>query len=110
MARRGDLNIATLAGSTIGTTGVIHVVVADKDAARAPRALKAAKIRIAGERKVVEVRMTDKPGSLARVARRLAKARASVDSAYMIGAGKRSVTLALGFKDPRKAAKALGRR
>src|ERR1700682_2258567 len=37
------VNIAALAGSALGSKGVIHVVVADKDAARARRALKKAR-------------------------------------------------------------------
>lgn len=103
------VNITTLSGAALGSKGIIHIVVADKDAARARRALKAAKIRLASDRKVIELRLANKPGSLARAARRLAKARVSVDSAYMLGAGKRSSTLALGVKDARKANKALGR-
>ena len=103
------VNIASLAGSTLGGKGVVHIVVADKDAARARRSLKAAKLRVATDRKLLEVRLADKPGSLARVAKRLGKGRISVDSAYMIGTGKRSTTIAFGVKDARKAKKALGR-
>jgi hypothetical protein len=103
------VNISALAGSTLGSKGVIHVVVADKDAARARRALKAAKLRVAGDRKLLEVRLSDKPGTLARVAKRLGKGRVSVDSAYMIGVGKGSRTIGFGVKDSRKAKKALGR-
>ena len=102
------VNISALAGSTLAGKGLIHVVVADKDAARARRALKKAKLR-SSDRKVLEVRMSDKPGTLARVAKRLAAGRVSVDSAYLIGAGKRSRTIAFGVKDARKAKKALGR-
>lgn len=103
------VNITALAGSTLGGKGVVHVVVADKDAARARRALKAAKLRVASDRKLLEVRLADKPGTLARVAKRLGKGRVSVDSAYMIGIGKRSRTIGFGVKDARKAKKALGR-
>ena len=103
------VNIASLAGSALGGKGVVHIVVADKDAAKARRALKKAKLRIAGDRKILELRLADKPGSLARAAKRLAKARVSVDSAYMLTSGKKSKTIALGVKDARKAKKALGR-
>jgi hypothetical protein len=103
------VNIASLAGSTLGGKGVVHVVVADKDAARARRALKKAKLRLAGDRNLLEVRLADKPGTLARVAKRLGKGRINVDSAYMVGTGKRSSTIAFGVKDARKAKKALGR-
>lgn len=103
------VNISSLAGSTVGSKGLVHVVVADKDAARARRALKAAKLRIATDRKLLEVRLSDKPGTLARVAKRLGKGRVNVDSAYMLTTGKRSSTIVFGVKDGRKAKKALGR-
>ncbi|MDQ6859449.1 MAG: ACT domain-containing protein [Chloroflexota bacterium] len=104
-----DVNIQALAGSAMGSKGVIHIVVADKDAARARRALKKAKLRVASDRKLVEVRLSDKPGTLARVATRLGKGRVSVESAYMTGTGKRSRTIGFGVRDARKAKKALGR-
>jgi hypothetical protein len=103
------VNISALAGSTLGGKGVVHIVVADKDAARARRALKKASLRIASDRKLLEIRLADKPGSLARVATRLGKGRVSVESAYMTGTGKRSRTIGFGVKDARKAKKALGR-
>jgi hypothetical protein len=103
------VNIASLAGSTLNGKGLVHIVVADKDAARARRAFKKAKLRIATDRKLLEIRLADKPGTLARVAARLGKGRVSVDSAYMIGTGKKSTTIGLGVKDLRKAKKALGR-
>ena len=103
------VNIAALAGSAVGSKGVIHVVVADKDAARARRALKKAKLRLASDRRLLEIRLADKPGTLARVATRLGKGRVSVDSAYLIGVGKGSRTIGFGVKDARKAKKALGR-
>ncbi len=103
------VNIASLAGSTLGGKGIVHIVVADKDAARARRALKKATLRVATDRKLLEVRMTDKPGALARVAKRLGTGRVSVDSAYVLGSGKRSTTIGFSVKDARKAKKALGR-
>ena len=103
------VNIAALAGSALGSKGVIHIVIADKDAARARRALKKANLRLASDRKLVEVRLSDKPGTLARIATRLGKGRVSVESAYLTGTGKRSRTIGFGVKDARKAKKALGR-
>ncbi|MHB8630547.1 MAG: ACT domain-containing protein [Candidatus Limnocylindria bacterium] len=103
------VNIASLAGSALGGKGIVHIVVADKDAARARRALKKANLRVATDRKLLEVRMADKPGALARVAKRLGTGRVSVDSAYLLGTGKRSTTIGFGVKDARKAKRALGR-
>src|SRR5258708_38894317 len=84
------VNITSLAGSTLGGKGLVHIVVADKDAAKARRALKKAKLRVASDRKLLEIRMADKPGTLARVASRLGKGRQHGDSASRLRAGKLS--------------------
>jgi hypothetical protein len=108
----GDAGISmkSIAATTGGGTGTVHIVVDDKDAARARRAIKAKKYRISGDRKIVEVRLANKPGALARAATRLGKRKVNIESAYMIGQGKKSSTLGLGVKDARAANKALGRR
>jgi hypothetical protein len=108
----GDAGISmkSIAATTGGGTGTVHIVVDDKDAARARRAIKAKKYRISGDRKIVEVRLANKPGALARAATRLGKRKVNIESAYMIGQGKKSSTLGLGVKDVRAANKALGRR
>src|SRR2546428_659562 len=81
-----------------------------RGAAQARRAIKKAKYRISADRKVVELRLANKPGTLARAAKRLGKAKVNIESAYMLGQGKKSSTLALGVKNARAANKALGRR
>jgi len=103
------VNIRSLAATTGGGQGTVHILVDDKDAAKARRALRKKRLRISGDRKVLEVRLANKPGTLARVAARLGKARVNIESAYMSAQGKRSSSLALGVKDARKAKKALGR-
>jgi hypothetical protein len=107
---KAGVNMRSIAATTGAGKGTVHVVVDDSDAAKARRAIKAAKYRISGDRKIVEVRLSDKPGTLARVANRLGKAKVNIESAYMIGQSKRSTTLGLGVKDSRAAKKALGRR
>jgi hypothetical protein len=104
------VSIKSIAATTGGGSGTVHIVVEDKDAAKARRAIKAKKYRISGDRKVVELRLANKPGTLARAAKRLGKARVNIESAYMLGQGKKSSTLGLGVKDARAAKKALGRR
>ena len=108
----GDAGISmkSIAATTGGGAGTVHIVVDDKDAAKARRAIKKNKYRISSDRKVVEVRLANKPGTLARAAKRLGKAKVNIESAYMLGQGKKSSTLALGVKDARAANKALGRR
>ena len=111
-AALGDagVNMRSVAATTGGGFGIIHIVVDDKDAARARRALKAQKYRISTDRKVVELRLANKPGTLARAANRLGKKKVNIESAYMLGQSRKSTTLGLGVKDARAANKALGRR
>ncbi|HEV8468410.1 MAG TPA: ACT domain-containing protein [Candidatus Limnocylindria bacterium] len=108
----GDAGVSmrSIAATTGGGSGIVHIVVDDKDAAKARRAIKAKKYRISSDRKVVEVRLANRPGTLARAATRLGKGRVNIESAYMLGQSKKSTTLALGVKDARAAKKALGRR
>lgn len=105
----GGVNLWGTAATTGGGSGTVGFVVKDKDAAKARRALKKAGLR-ATERKAIEVRVTDKPGALARVTSRLGKAKVNIASEYVLAPGRGSVTLAFGVKDARKAEKALGRR
>ncbi|HEY3217495.1 MAG TPA: ACT domain-containing protein [Candidatus Limnocylindria bacterium] len=91
-----------------GTKGVVGLVVGDKDTAKARRTLKKAKYR-ATERGIVEVRLADKPGSLSAAAKRFAKGRVNIASAYVIAPGRGKVTVAFGVKNARAAKKALGR-
>jgi hypothetical protein len=104
------VSIKSIAATTGGGTGIVHIVADDKDAAKARRAIKKGKYRISGDRKVVEVRLANKPGTLARTASRLGKKKVNIESAYMLASGKKSSTLGLGVKDARAANKALGRR
>jgi hypothetical protein len=108
----GDAGVSlkSIAATTGGGSGTVHLVVDDKDAAKARRAIKKNKYRISGDRKIVEVRLANKPGTLARAASRLGKKKINIESAYMIGQGKKSSTLGLGVRDARAANKALGRR
>lgn len=104
---KAGVNIESIAAVVAGGKGRIHFVV--KNPAAAKRALKAAKIRVARQRQVLEVRLANKPGALARVARRLGNGKVNVDTLYMLGQSGKRVTMALGVKDMRGAKKALGR-
>ena len=88
--------------------GVVGLLVSDKDTAKARRALKKAKYR-ATERKAIEMRLQDKPGSLGRAAARFGKKRVNISSMYVIAPGRGNVAVAFGVKDARGAKKALGR-
>lgn len=91
-----------------GSKGVVGLVVADKDTARARRALKRAGYR-ASERTAIEVRLKDRPGAVAKAAQRFAKAKVNIASGYVLAPGRGNVTVAFGVKDARAAKRALGR-
>jgi hypothetical protein len=101
------VNIQALSAATAGGKGVIRVV--PDEPGRAKRALKSAKIRVSSERDVLEVRLRNKPGALARVAKRLGKARVNIDSAYLLAADRKRAVAAIGVKNMSAAKKALGR-
>src|SRR5262245_34024191 len=79
------VNILALSAEAAAGRGKIRMVVNDPVAAR--RALKRAKYRVAEEDAFV-VRLRNKPGAVARVASRLAKAGVNISSAYATTAGK----------------------
>lgn len=104
------VNIAAISANASGRAGTIRLLFANEDGATARRALEGAGYRIgkSGIRKVVTVSGAHKPGTLARVADRLAKAKVNIDSAYLAGQTRKRVTLALGVgKDAAKAKRAL---
>jgi hypothetical protein len=91
-------------GYASGARGVLRVVPSDADAALA--ALKKAKIKAKKPQEVLEVRISDTPGALAVVARKLAKARVNVEAFYVVGAdaGQLRCVFAVDKLDKAKAA------
>ena len=79
------VNIASLSADAVSGRGKIRVIV--NDAVAAKRALRRAKYRFSEEPAFV-VRLRNKPGSLARVAGRLAKEKVNIKSAYATTAGR----------------------
>lgn len=67
-----------------GARGVLRIIASDTDAAL--RALKKAKIKAKKPQEVLETHISDSPGALAEIARKLAKARVNVDAFYVVGA------------------------
>src|SRR6266852_4781279 len=76
----GDAGISmrSIAATTGGGVGMVHIVVDDKDAAKARRAIQKNKYRISGDRNLVEVRLANKPGTFAKAATRLGKKRVNI--------------------------------
>ena len=91
-----------------GQKGAVGLLVADKEAARTRRALKAAKYR-ATEHAAIEMRLKDRPGSLARAAARFGKKKVNISSVYVLAPGRGNVGVAFAVKDARAAKRALGR-
>lgn len=79
------VNIASLSADAVSGRGKIRIIV--NDPAKAKRALRRAKYRVSEEPAFL-VRMRNKPGTLARVAGKLAKARVNIKSAYATTAGR----------------------
>jgi hypothetical protein len=91
---RAGVNIDGVCGTTEAGEGVIHVLVADADAARA--ALIDAGFEIRGERDVLVVDVEDRPGTMGEIARRIGDAGVNIELAYTtFGA----VRLVLGVDD-----------
>ena len=98
------VNISALSAETRAGRGKIHVVV--KNPGQAKRALRHAKYRATEETAFV-VRMRNKPGALARVAARLAKAGVNIKSIYATTAG-RNATVVFTVGSVAKGRKILG--
>ncbi len=98
------INITALCAGEAAGRGKIRLVVSD--AARAKRALAAAKIR-SSEEAALALALDDRPGALAEVTSRLAAARMNVKCAYATTAGGGSAQVVLVVADPNKAAKLL---
>ncbi|MCC7017707.1 MAG: ACT domain-containing protein [Rhodospirillales bacterium] len=90
-----------------GAQGAVRFV-ADNPA-KAKAALKAAKIRVKQAKPVLEVTLADKPGALARAARRLAKANVNVEAFYVVGARGKRLRCVIAVNKLAKAKAALGR-
>jgi len=79
------VNITSLSADAVSGRGKVRVIV--NDAVTARRTLRRAKYRFSEEPAFV-VRLRNKPGALARVAGRLAKAKVNIKSAYATTAGR----------------------
>jgi hypothetical protein len=79
------VNIASLSADSVSGRGKIRVIVSDPATAR--RALRRGKYRFTEEPAFV-VRMRNRPGTLARLAGKLAKERVNIKAAYATTAGR----------------------
>jgi hypothetical protein len=84
------VNIVALSAVEAAGRGKIRMIVNNPGAAK--RALKKAKYRVSDE-PAFAVRVGNKPGGLARVVQKLAKARINIKSAYATTAGRRATVV-----------------
>ena len=94
------INIDGYCSFPSGGKSYLHVLVEDMEAAR--RALQETGIEIAQEREVLVVDMVDKPGTMGKVARRIANAGVNIDMVYM-GTNSRLVVAAYDLEKARSA-------
>lgn len=100
------VNITAICAAETAGRGKIRMVVSDP--ARAKEALAAAKLRC-GEEQALLLTLEDRPGSLARVAEKLAAAKINIKCAYSTTGGMGgSATVVLSVSNVDKAAAVLG--
>ena len=95
-------------GGTAGGGGSARIIVTD--AARARKAIEAAGLTVTTQREVLIVELDDKPGELAKLARKLADAHINLDAAYLLGQGHGKKEIVLGVPDVEKARAIVGGR
>lgn len=100
------VNITAL--STDGSAGRGKIRLVTSDAAKARRALRKAGYRPTDE-PAFTLRLQNKPGALARVTSRLARAKVNVRSAYATTAGRGAALVVLTVGSVPRARKVLGR-
>jgi hypothetical protein len=77
---KANINIEGAAGVPCGSEGVFHILTKDAQATR--RALESAGIRVGTEQQVLVIDAEDKPGTAAKIFRRVADAGANVNLTY----------------------------
>jgi len=98
------INIRGLATDKLGLRPAVKVVTDDELSTR--KALSRAGLEFE-ESEVVIVGLIDRPGEVAKIARRAAKAGINISSVFLIGKKDTPAALALVADDPKKAKKAL---
>ena len=98
------VNIRGLATDRVGPRPAIKVITDDEHSTR--KALQRAGMEFE-ETEVLVVDLIDRPGEIAKVARRVARAGVNVDSVYLIGKKDTPAAMAIGTADQKKAKKLL---
>ena len=98
------INITGFSGATCGDSGTVVLTTGDEAATR--RTLTDAKFTFK-ETELVVTAIPDQPGSLAKIARKLADAGVNIEAAVPIGMAGTNVHVAFATSDPAKAKSAV---
>jgi hypothetical protein len=98
------INIRGLAADRLGTRPSIKLITDDESSTR--KALERAGLEFE-ESEVVVVDLIDRPGEIAKVARKAARAGVNIDTVFLMGKKGTPAAIALGTKETKKAKKAL---
>jgi len=98
------INIRGLATDRVGPRPAIKMITDDEVSTR--KALSRAGLEFE-ESEVVVVDLIDRPGEIAKVARKAARADVNINSVFLMGKKGTPAAIALGTNDPKKAKKAL---
>ncbi len=98
------INIRGLATDKLGPKPAIKIITDDENSTR--KALERAGLAFE-ESEVVVVDLIDRPGEIAKTARRAARAGVNINSVFLMGKKGTPAAIALGTKDTKKAKKAL---
>jgi hypothetical protein len=104
IAQKG-IDISGFSGSTCGDSGTLALVTNDEPGTE--RALRDGQWKFRAI-ELVETSLASRPGTLAEVARRLAKAGVNIEAAFATGTAGTNVHVAFATDNPAKAREALG--
>jgi hypothetical protein len=85
------VNIQGMCAFTGEGRGIIHLLIADDAVQRAVTALEGAGMRIADQREVLVIDVSDRPGSLGELAREMAEAGVNIELLYTTFGGVKVV-------------------
>lgn len=101
---KAKINIESISGEAVGRKAIIRMVVSND--VKATEALKKAGYDVVPSDALV-VKLANKPGALAELAEKLAKARVNIENVHLVHKGDREGIFALKTDAPGKAGKLL---
>ncbi|MDH7508769.1 MAG: ACT domain-containing protein [Methanomassiliicoccales archaeon] len=103
---KNSVNIRGISTDLGSNRPMIRVITDDENSARS--ALKNAGLEFS-EREVLVVSLSDKPGELAKLTKKLARAGINIESIFILGARTPKEEIAIGVDQPEKAAEVLAK-